>query len=132
DAGADAALMLDTHGYVAEGAGENFFFVRDGKIITPEPSTCLNGITRDAIITLAREQGYEVVEKKVTRDEVYCADEAFFTGTAAEVMPIRSLDGRTIGAGRRGEVVKQLQTLFFDAARGRIEKHRDWLTPVAD
>ena len=132
DSGADAALLLDTHGYVAEGAGENFFMVRNGRIITPEPSACLSGITRDAIITLARGNGYEVIEKRITRDEVYCADEAFFTGTAAEVLPIRKLDGRVIGAGRRGEVCAQLQTLFFDVTRGRIEEHHDWLTPIEE
>jgi len=107
-AGADEALLLDPEGYVAEGSGENIFIVKDGVIYTPEVTACLNGITRNTVLTLAREQGVEIVEKRITRDEVYIADEAFFTGTAAEVTPIRELDGRQIGAGRRGPVTEKL------------------------
>jgi branched-chain amino acid aminotransferase len=102
--GADEALLLDPEGYVAEGSGENVFIVRDGIIYTPDVTSCLDGITRKTIMQLAAELGYTVKEKRITRDEVYIADEAFFTGTAAEVTPIRELDGRTIGAGKRGPV----------------------------
>jgi branched-chain amino acid aminotransferase len=128
--GYDEALLLDTEGYVAEGSGENIFIVRDGRIHTPELTSALEGITRDSIITLARDCGYEVHERRITRDEVYIADEAFFCGTAAEVTPIRELDNRAIGSGRRGPVTERLQTLFFDCAFGRSTNHADWLTQV--
>jgi len=130
EAGCDEALMLDNEGYVAEGTGENVFIVRDGVIHTPELTSCLDGITRSSVITLAREAGLQIVERRMTRDEVYIADEAFFTGTAAEVLPIRELDGRCIGAGTRGPITEQLQTLYFDQVRGARDVHRDWLTPV--
>lgn len=130
-AGADEALLLDPEGYVAEGSGENVFLVKDGVIYTPEVTACLNGITRNAVLTLAADLNIKVVEKRITRDEVYIADEAFFTGTAAEVTPIRELDGRVIGAGRRGPVTTQLQQLYFDTVMGRNPKHKNWLTPVA-
>lgn len=129
--GAEEALLLDPEGYVAEGSGENFFMVRDGVIYTPELTSCLEGITRDAVIQLAGDLGYKVVEKRITRDEVYIADEAFFTGTAAEVLPIRELDARSIGSGSRGPVTEQLQKSFFDLVRGRDKARPDWLTPVA-
>lgn len=129
-AGADEALLLDAQGYVAEGSGENIFVVKDDVIYTPMLTSCLNGITRNTIFALAREIGLEVKEKLLTRDEVYVADEAFFTGTAAEVTPIRELDGRQIGAGRRGPITTKLQQLYFDTVMGRNDKHRDWLTPV--
>ncbi len=129
-AGCDEALLLDTDGYVAEGSGENIFIVKDGVLITPEPTAALAGITRDTVMQLAREEGYEVVERRITRDEVYIADEAFFTGTAAEVTPIRELDGRTIGTGARGPITERLQRLYFDAVHGRLPRHRDWLTYV--
>ncbi len=129
-AGADEALLLDPEGYVAEGSGENVFIVKDGVIYTPEVTACLNGITRNAAVTLAADLGIPVVEKRITRDEVYIADEAFFTGTAAEVTPIRELDGRTIGAGRRGPITTQLQSLYFDTVMGRNPQHADWLTLV--
>jgi branched-chain amino acid aminotransferase len=129
-AGADEALLLDPEGYVAEGSGENVFIVKDGVIYTPEVTACLNGITRNAVLTLCADLGIQVVEKRITRDEVYIADEAFFTGTAAEVTPIRELDGRQIGAGRRGPVTTKLQQLYFDTVMGRNPKHREWLTPV--
>lgn len=128
--GADEALLLDAQGYVAEGSGENIFVVKDGVIYTPMLTSCLNGITRNTIFTLAAELGYEVKEKLLTRDEVYIADEAFFTGTAAEVTPIRELDGRTIGAGRRGPITTKLQQLYFDTVNGRHAQHREWLTLV--
>ncbi len=128
--GYDEALLLDTEGYVSEGAGENVFIVKHGRIYTPDLASCLDGITRDSVVTLARDLGIEVIEKRITRDEVYCADEAFFTGTAAEVTPIRELDGRTIGAGSRGPVTEKLQSLFFDVVGGKAEKYRHWLTHV--
>jgi branched-chain amino acid aminotransferase len=129
--GYDEALLLDVEGFVAEGSGENIFIVRDGKLYEPELTSALEGITRDAIITLAREAGIEVVAKRITRDEVYVADEAFFTGTAAEVTPIRELDNRAIGIGRRGPLTEKLQKMFFECVKGRSERHRDWNTPVA-
>jgi branched-chain amino acid aminotransferase len=131
DVGCDEALMLDNEGYVAEGTGENVFIVRDGVIHTPELTSCLDGITRDSVITLAKEAGFTLEERRITRDEVYIADEAFVTGTAAEVLPIRELDGRQIGAGSRGPITEQLQTLYFDQVRGARDAHSDWLTPVS-
>jgi branched-chain amino acid aminotransferase len=128
--GYDEALLLDVDGYVAEGAGENLFIVKNGKLYEPELTSALIGITRDAVIQLAREAGYEVREKRITRDEVYIADEAFFTGTAAEVTPIRELDGRTIGSGRRGPITEKLQAAFFDVVNGRNSKYSNWLTAV--
>ena len=111
--GADEALLLDSEGYVSEGSGENFFMVKNGTIYTPEVTNCLDGITRATVIQVAEEMGYPVVAKRITRDEVYVADEAFFTGTAAEVTPIRELDGREIGEGSRGPVTERLQTAYF-------------------
>ena len=128
--GADEALLLDTEGYVAEGSGENIFLVRNGVVYTPEVTSCLNGITRNTILTLADELGIKVVEKRITRDEVYIADEAFFTGTAAEVTPIREVDGRQIGVGRRGPVTEKLQKAYFDLVAGKAAGHGDWLTLV--
>jgi len=128
--GYDEALLLDTEGYVSEGSGENVFIVRGGRLYTPDLASCLDGITRDAVITMARDLGIEVIEKRITRDEMYCADEAFFTGTAAEITPIRELDDRTIGPGRRGPVTEKLQSLFFDVVAGKSEKYRRWLTLV--
>lgn len=129
--GCDEALLLDTEGYVSEGSGENFFMVKDGIIFTPELTSALDGITRKTIMQLAKEAGYEVREKRITRDEVYIADEAFFTGTAAEVTPIRELDNRAIGAGSRGPVTELLQAKYFDVVHGRSQQHLDWLTTVA-
>ena len=125
--GYDEALMLDVDGFVAEGSGENIFIVRDGVIYTPDLTSALAGITRDTIFTLATDLGYKITEKRITRDEVYCADEAFFTGTAAEVTPIRELDNRMIGSGTRGPVTEQLQTLYFDCVYGRNDKYKDWI-----
>lgn len=129
-AGADEALLLDPEGYVAEGSGENIFIVRDGVIYTPELTSCLDGITRRTLIELAEDQGYKVVEKRITRDEVYICDEAFFTGTAAEVTPIRELDGRQLGKGRRGPVTEKLQEIYFDVVRGKLPQYEHWLTYV--
>jgi len=128
--GYDEAMLLDTEGYVSEGAGENLFIIRDGKLYTPDLASCLDGITRSSVITIAHDLGLSVTEKRITRDEVYCADEAFFTGTAAEVTPIRELDGRQIGIGRRGPITEQIQTIFFDAVGGRDPRYSDWLTPI--
>jgi branched-chain amino acid aminotransferase len=128
--GYDEALLLDTQGFVAEGAGENLFIVKDGQLIEPEMVSGLTGITRATVIELARDLGLQVVSKPMTRDDVYLADEAFFTGTAAEVTPIRELDGRVIGAGRRGPVTERIQTLFFDVVNGRADKYKHWLTLV--
>jgi branched-chain amino acid aminotransferase len=128
--GADEALMLDAEGYVTEGTGENIFVVRNGVVYTPDLSSALEGITRDTVIRLIDEAGLDLVEKRITRDEVYVADEAFFTGTAAEVTPIRELDGRSIGNGGRGPVTEQLQARYFDCVNGRDPKHDDWLTFV--
>lgn len=128
--GADEAMLLDPEGYVAEGSGENIFLVKNGVIYTPEVTSCLNGITRNTILTLAAEHGLEVVEKRITRDEVYIADEAFFTGTAAEVTPIREVDGRQIGAGRRGPITERLQTAYFDLVTGKTDAHAEWRTLV--
>jgi branched-chain amino acid aminotransferase len=128
--GYDEALLLDIDGFVAEGSGENFFLVKDGVIYTPELTSALNGITRKTLLTLAGELGIPVKEKRITRDEVYIADEAFFTGTAAEVTPIRELDNRRIGAGTRGPITERLQSLYFDVVHGRHDGHQDWLTPV--
>ena len=131
ESGAEEALLLDNEGYVAEGSGENVFMVRDNTIYTPELTSCLEGITRDTIFVLAAELGYQIREKRITRDEVYVADEAFFTGTAAEVVPIRMLDGRIIGSGSRGPVTEKLQTMYFDSVRGNRQQNHQWLDPVA-
>lgn len=128
--GYDEALLLDNEGYVAEGSGENIFLVKNGVIYTPDLTSALNGITRNTIFTLAQELGVEIKEKRITRDEVYIADEAFFTGTAAEVTPIRELDNRPIGSGTRGPITEKLQTLYFDVVHGRHHVHPEWLTTV--
>ncbi len=128
--GYQEALLLDVDGFVAEGSGENFFLVRKGTLYTPDLTSALEGITRDTIIQLAGELGIPVVEKRITRDEVYCADEAFFTGTAAEVTPICELDNRSIGNGSRGPITEKLQALYFDCVQGRSSAHAGWLSPV--
>ncbi|OOZ43126.1 branched-chain amino acid transaminase [Solemya elarraichensis gill symbiont] len=130
DTGYDEALLLDANGFVMEGSGENIFIIRDEKIYTPDLASALDGITRRTIMQLADELGMPVIEKRITRDEVYIADEAFFTGTAAEVTPIRELDGRTIGCGSRGPITEKLQTLYFDVVHGRSAKHEEWLAYV--
>ncbi len=128
--GYDEALLLDVDGFVAEGSGENVFIVRKGKLYTPDLTSALEGITRDTIVQLAKEIGLEVIEKRITRDEVYTADEAFFTGTAAEVTPIRELDNRAIGSGTRGPIAEKLQAMYFDVVKGKSAKHASWLTLV--
>jgi branched-chain amino acid aminotransferase len=129
--GYDDALLLDTNGYVAECSTSNIFVIRNGRIATPERVTVLEGITRDTVITLATERGFTVEERRITRDEVYCADEVFITGTAAEITPIIELDNRMIGSGGRGPITEMMQTGFFDAANGRDDKHLAWLTPLS-
>ena len=128
--GYDEALLLDTQGFVAEGAGENLFVVRDNQVYEPQLVSRLAGITRRTVIELASDLGMSVQSKPMTRDDVYLADEAFFSGTAAEITPIRELDGRVIGSGRRGPVTEKIQTAFFDAVSGRTPRYREWLTPV--
>lgn len=130
DDGYDEALMLDSQGYVAEGSGENVFIVKRGSLVEPEPAAALLGITRESVIELALDLGLKLETRRLTRDDVYNADEAFFTGTAAEVVPIVELDRRTIGDGKRGPVTQRLQQAYADAIRGRNPKHGDWLTPV--
>lgn len=127
-AGYDEAVMLDTDGYVSEGSGENIFIVKNNKIKTTPLTSVLGGITRDAIIALAEDLGFPLTEERFTRDEVYTADEAFFTGTAAEVTPIREIDDRPIGNGTAGPVTKKLQKAFFDSVKGKDKKHENWLT----
>jgi len=129
--GYDEALLLDVEGFVAEGSGENIFIIKDGIIYTPDLTSALNGITRNTIMALANDLGYKIVEKRITRDEVYIADEAFFSGTAAEVTPIRELDNRPIGNGGRGPITEKLQSLYFDIVHGRVNKYKDWLTLVS-
>ncbi|MES9940079.1 MAG: branched-chain amino acid transaminase [Candidatus Thiodiazotropha sp. 6PLUC2] len=128
--GYDEALLLDAEGYVMEGSGENIFIVRDGVIYTPDLTSALDGITRKTVIELAEELNYKVIEKRITRDEVYIADEAFFTGTAAEVTPIREVDNRSIGEGGRGPITEQLQKRYFDLVHGRLASHPEWLAYV--
>ena len=129
-AGYDEALLLDHEGFVAEGSGENLFIVRNGVLYTPETTSALEGITRETILTIAKEQGLEIKEKRITRDEVYVADEAFFTGSAAEVTPIREYDDRMIGLGARGPITEKIQTLYFDYVHGRRGDHSEWLARV--
>ncbi|MEE9614026.1 MAG: branched-chain-amino-acid transaminase, partial [Thermodesulfobacteriota bacterium] len=126
-AGYDEALMLDTEGYVAEGSGENVFLVKDGIVKTTSLTSILGGITRDSVMRIARDNGIEVLEERFTRDELYTADEAFFTGTAAEVTPIREVDDRTIGTGKPGPVTKKIQETFFDAIKGKKKAYEGWL-----
>lgn len=128
--GYDEALLLDTDGFVAEGPGENLFMVKNGVVYEPEIASALTGITRDTVIVLARELGYEVCTRRLTRDDLYIADEAFFTGTAAEVTPICELDRRQIGSGRRGPITARIQARFFEVVNGRVPEHREWLTLV--
>ncbi|MBX9633316.1 MAG: branched-chain amino acid transaminase [Burkholderiales bacterium] len=128
--GYDEALLLDVDGFVAEGAGENLFVLKGGRMFEPELTSALIGITRDTVVKLAGEIGIQVTAKRLTRDDIYIADEAFFTGTAAEVTPIRELDNRVIGAGARGPITARLQSMFFDVVNARADKHLDWLSFV--
>jgi branched-chain amino acid aminotransferase len=128
--GYDEGLLLDVDGFVAEGSGENLFMIKDGKIYEPELTSALIGITRGSIIALAEEMGYTVAARRITRDDLYIADEAFFTGTAAEVTPIREVDGRVIGSGKIGPVTAKLQKAFFDVVNGKNSNYSHWLAPV--
>jgi branched-chain amino acid aminotransferase len=130
--GYDEGLLLDVDGFVAEGAGENLFVIKNGRILEPELTSALIGITRETVIQLADDLGYKVQARRITRDDLYIADEAFFTGTAAEVTPIREVDGRTIGAGRRGPVTTKIQKAFFDLVNGRNKRYKQWLTLVGE
>lgn len=130
NSGFDEALLLDTNGYVAEGSGENVFIIRDGVIFTPQLTSCLEGITRATIMTFAEELGIKVVETSITRDEVYIADEAFFTGTAAEVTPICEIDSRSINGGKPGPITQKMQEMYFAAVKGENNKYQEWLTHV--
>ena len=131
DDGYDEALLLDSSGFVSEGAGENVFVIKDGIIYTPDLSAgALNGITRNTVLHIAKDLGFEVVQKRITRDEIYIADEMFFTGTAAEVTPVRELDRVEIGTGSRGPITEKIQHAFFDIVNGRNAKYADWLTAI--
>lgn len=129
--GYDEAMLLDNEGYVAEGSGENIFIIRDGIIYTPDLTSALDGITRNTLFEFAKDIGVEIREKRITRDEVYIADEAFFSGTAAEVTPIREVDNRSIGNGGRGPITEKLQSMYFDAVHGRLNQYNHWLTKVS-
>jgi branched-chain amino acid aminotransferase len=131
-AGYDEAILLNEAGYVTDGSGENVFIVRDGEVLTPPVHAgCLDGITRASVIRIAEDLGYRLEERNLSRFDLYTADEAFFTGTAAEVTPIREVDDRPLGTNGRGPITKEVQTTFFDAVHGRLERYLDWLTPVA-
>ncbi len=128
--GYDEALLLDSQGFVAEGSGENIFIVKNGKLITPSLTSALEGITRDSVMTISKDMGIEVIERNITRDEIYTADEAFFTGTAAEVTPIKQLDKRQIGTGVRGQITGEIQSIYFDAVKGNNAKYKKWLSYI--
>ncbi|SCB77942.1 MULTISPECIES: branched-chain amino acid transaminase [Snodgrassella] len=128
--GYDEAIMLDANGFVAEGSGENIFIVNDGKLYTPALDAALDGITRRTVMAIAADMQLSVTEKRITRDEVYCADEVFFTGTAAEVTPIREMDGRVIGCGARGSLTTEIQQRYFEIVHGKNAKYESWLTYI--
>jgi branched-chain amino acid aminotransferase len=128
--GYDEALLLDTEGYVSEGSGENIFIVRNGVLKTTPLTSILEGITRNSILDIAADEGIKIREERFTRDEIYIADEAFFTGTAAEVTPIREADGRVVGEGKPGKITRRLQTIFFDIVKGKNRKYKSWLTKI--
>ena len=130
DSGYDEALLLDTNGFVMEGSGENLFIIRDNVVYTPDLTSALDGITRNTAARIIEDAGLELVEKRITRDEIYICDEAFFTGTAAEITPIRELDNRKIGSGGRGPITEKIQSRYFDAVHGRVPEYEDWLTYV--
>ncbi len=130
-AGYDEAILLDDHGHVCEGSGENIYVVQDGVIATPpQTASILDGITRKAVLQIARDLGVEVVERDLARSELYLADEVFFSGTAAELVPVREVDDHAVGTGRPGEVTRAVQQAYEDALRGRTERYREWLDPV--
>ncbi|RLA08473.1 MAG: branched chain amino acid aminotransferase [Gammaproteobacteria bacterium] len=128
--GYDEAMLLDPQGFVAEGSGENIFIIKNDVIYTPDSTSALNGITRQTIMNLATDIGIKVIEKRITRDEVYIADEAFFSGTAVEITPISEVDNRPIGTGTRGQITKKLQQMFFDVVNGKLPKYDSWLSYV--
>jgi branched-chain amino acid aminotransferase len=129
-AGYDEAILLDTEGYVSEASGENIFIVKNGTIKTSPLTSILPGITRDSVITIAKDKKYPIIEERFTRDELYLADEAFFSGTAAEITPIREVDDRQIGPGHPGPVTKDIQSTFFDAVKGKVDKYKGWLARI--
>jgi branched-chain amino acid aminotransferase len=129
-AGYDEAILLDNEGYVSEASGENIFIVKNGTIKTPPLTSVLPGITRDSVITIAKDKGYPLIEERFTRDELYLADEAFFSGTAAEITPVREVDERQIGPGHPGPVTKDIQATFFDAVKGKIKPYQRWLAYI--
>jgi len=130
-AGADEAIVLNKNGYVSEGSAENIFIVRDGKLITPPVSDdILEGITRNAIITIAQDLGYQVIERHIARTELYVADEVFFCGTGAQVSPVVEIDNRKIGDGKPGKITKEIQNVYFDAVRGKIDRYKHWIIPI--
>ena len=128
--GYQEAVLLDTNGFVAEGSGQNIFLLKNQKLITPELTCCLNGITRRSVMKIATDLGYEVLEKQITRDELYTADELFFSGTAVEITPIKSVDKIDIGSGSRGEITTKIQSTYLDAVRGKADQYSDWLSKV--
>ena len=128
DKGADEALLLDKNGNISEGSGENIFIVKDNKIYTPKKDHCLNGITRQSVITIAKDEGYEVIEKNLEYQNLAEADEAFFTGTAVEITPITKLDGKEINSGKRGKITQRLQSIYEDVITGKSEKYNSWLS----
>jgi branched-chain amino acid aminotransferase len=128
--GYDEAIMLDSNGFVAEGSGENIFIINDGKLYTPALDAALDGITRRTVMAIAADMQLTITEKRITRDEVYCADEVFFTGTAAEVTPIREVDGRVIGCGTRGTLTTEIQQRYFEIVHGKNAKYESWLTYI--
>ena len=128
--GYQEAILLDTNGFVAEGSGQNIFIVKNGNLLTPELTCCLNGITRRSVIQMAKDKGIEVHERQITRDELYTADEIFFSGTAVEITPIRSVDKVVIGQGKRGEITKIIQETYLGIARGEIKEYDHWLSRV--
>ena len=129
-AGYDEAILLDNEGYVSEASGENIFMVKNGTIKTSPLTSILPGITRDSVITIAKDKGYPIIEERFTRDELYLADEAFFSGTAAEITPVREVDDRQIGPGHPGPITKDIQATFFDAVKGKIKTYKDWLAYI--
>ena len=131
DCGYEEALLLDDEGFIAEGSGECFFIVRDGVLITPPNDNSLESITQDTVLKLANDFGLPIERRRITRDEVFIADEAFFTGTAAELTPVKEVDARVIGNGKRGEITKKLQDAYFDVVYGRNEKYKDMLTYIS-
>jgi branched-chain amino acid aminotransferase len=130
-AGADEAIVLNKNGYVSEGSAENIFIVRDSKLITPPVSDdILEGITRWAVMEIAKDLGYQVIERSITRTELYIADEVFFCGTGAQISPVVEIDNRKIGDGKPGKITKEIQKVYFDAVRGKIDRYKHWVEEI--